>query len=57
MKIKGLVKIIEQIDDMLINTGNEMDDLNGDEDRYEKLDQVYMAMDSALEALKEIEEI
>ena len=57
MKIKGLVKIIEQIDDMLINTGNEMDDLNGDEDRYEKLDQVYMAIDSALEALKEIEEI
>ena len=57
MRIKGLAALKKQTDKMLAFVNNEMNNLNGDEDRYEKLDEAYMCLDAALKHLKDIQEL
>jgi len=57
MKIKNLAKTIKAVDQMLEFVANKMEELDGHEDRYERFDQAYMALDDALNALNEIKEI
>lgn len=57
MKIKGLTKITKDLDQMLTDIADKMDELEGDEPLYEKLDQAYMSVDAAHGELLSIKEI
>ncbi len=57
MKIKGVIKAIAVCEGIILDIENKLDELDGSETKYERLNDAYISVDAAIEALKEIEQL
>jgi len=57
MKLKGVIKAIAVCEQIMTDICNQLDELDGSETKYERLNDAYMSVDAAIESLKEIEQL
>ena len=57
MKLKGVIKAIAVCEGIMTDIDNQLDQLDGSETRYERLNDAYMSVYAAIQALKEIEQL